>query len=227
MKFKLVKMSLALLTVAAIVSFSSCGRTKTRKIEDEAASSTEKVMLFNGKDLSNWAFLLKDPSVDASEVFTIKNDVIHISGDPFGYMRTREAYSNYALHAEWRYPIEATNSGVFIHVQQPDSIWPKCFEVQLKAGNAGDFLCVGGTDMNERTDKSTHVVAKLAESAEKPVGEWNKMEIICISDNIDVMLNDVLMNRASGVSLKEGHICLQSEGKAIEFRNVYLTRLNE
>ncbi|NLA50228.1 MAG: DUF1080 domain-containing protein, partial [Bacteroidales bacterium] len=144
-----------------------------------------------------------------------------------GYMRTREAYSNYALHAEWRYPIEATNSGVFIHVQQPDSIWPKCFEVQLKAGNAGDFLCVGGTDMNERTDKSTHVVAKLAESAEKPVGEWNKMEIICISDNIDVMLNDVLMNRASGVSLKEGHICLQSEGKAIEFRNVYLTRLNE
>ena len=70
-------------------------------------------------------------------------------------------------------------------------------------------------------------MAKLTESAEKPVGEWNKMEIICISDNIDVMLNDVLMNRASSVSPKEGHICLQSEGKAIEFRNVYLTRLKE
>ncbi|NLA48852.1 MAG: DUF1080 domain-containing protein, partial [Bacteroidales bacterium] len=182
MKFKLVKMSLALLTVAAIVSFSSCGRTKTRKIEDEAASSTEKVMLFNGKDLSNWAFLLKDPSVVASEVFTIKNDVIHISGDPFGYMRTKEVYSNYALHVEWRYPAEATNSGVFIHVQQPDTIWPECIEIQLKAGDAGDLLCMGGSDMNERTDKSTRVVAKLTESAEKPVGEWNKMEIICISD---------------------------------------------
>ncbi|HOF19990.1 MAG TPA: DUF1080 domain-containing protein [Bacteroidales bacterium] len=227
MKIKHVKTILVLLTVAAIVSFSSCGRTKTKKDGGETASATEKVMLFNGKDLSNWTFFLRDPSADASEVFTIKNGVIHISGDPFGYMRTGEVYGNYALHVEWRYPTEATNSGVFIHVQQPDTIWPKCFEVQLKAGNAGDLLCMGGSDMNERTDKSTIIVAKLAESAEKPVGEWNKMEITCISDNIDVTLNDVLMNRATGTSLKEGHICLQSEGRAIEFRNVWLTRLKE
>jgi hypothetical protein len=33
------------------------------------------------------------------------------------------------------------------------------------------------------------------------------------------------MNKATGVTLKEGHICLQSEGKDIEFRNVFLTRL--
>ncbi len=227
MKFKHIKTALILLTVAVIVSFSSCGRTKTKKNGTETVSSTEKIMLFNGKDLSNWTFFLRDPSVNAGEVFTVANDVIHISGDPFGYMRTKEVYSNYALHVEWRYPAEATNSGVFIHVQQPDTIWPECIEIQLKAGDAGDLLCMGGSDMNERTDKSTRVVAKLAESAEKPVGEWNIMELVCISDNIDVTLNDVLMNRASGVSLKEGHICLQSEGKAIEFRNVYLTRLKE
>ncbi|NLN29869.1 MAG: DUF1080 domain-containing protein [Bacteroidales bacterium] len=227
MKFKYLKISLFLLMAAATVSLNSCGRTKTKKNKDEAVPSTEKVMLFNGKDLSNWTFFLKDPSMDAAEVFTVKDGVIHIKGDPFGYMRTVEVFDNYALHVEWRYPAEATNSGVFIHAQQPDTIWPECIEIQLKAGDAGDFLCMGGSDMNERTDKSTRVVAKLAESAEKPVGEWNIMEIVCISDNIDVTLNDVLMNRASGVNPGQGHICLQSEGRAIEFRNVYLTRLEE
>jgi len=142
-------------------------------------------------------------------------------------MRTKESYSDYTLHLEWRYPLELSNSGVFIHAQLPDTIWPKCIECQLKAGNAGDFVAMGGSDMNERTDKSVRVVAKLAGSAEKAVGEWNTMEVTCISDNIDVFVNGVLMNKATGVTLKEGHICMQSEGKDIEFRNVYLTRLKK
>jgi hypothetical protein len=29
----------------------------------------------------------------------------------------------------------------FIHAQQPDTIWLKCIECQLQAGNAGDFIC--------------------------------------------------------------------------------------
>ena len=44
------------------------------------------VSLFNGKDLKNWKFCLKDPAVDPATVFTVKDGVIHISGDPFGYM---------------------------------------------------------------------------------------------------------------------------------------------
>ena len=220
-------MTVILLAVGTVLSFSSCGRSKAKKEETGTVSATEKVILFNGKDLSNWAFCLKDPSADASKVFTVQNNVIHITGNPFGYMRTREEYSDYALHLEWRYPLELSNSGIFIHTQLPDTIWPKCIETQLKAGNAGDFVCMGGSDMNERTDKSKRVVTKLAESAEKAVGEWNTMEITCISDNIDVMVNGVLMNKATGVTLKQGYICLQSEGKDIEYRNVYITRLNK
>ena len=81
--------------------------------------------------------------------------------------------------------------------------------------------------MNERTDKSVRVVAKIAESTEKALGEWNTMEATCISDNIEVTVNGVVMNKATGISVKEGHICLQSEGKDIEFRNVYITRLTK
>lgn len=227
MKTTPVRFTVLLLAVITGLSFSSCGRSKEKKTEAVKESSTERILLFNGKDLSNWAFFLRDPSVDASKVFMVHNDVIHITGDPFGYMRTKESYSDYTLHLEWRYPLEFSNSGVFIHAQLPDTIWPKCFESQLKAGNAGDFVAMGGSDMNERTDKSVRVVPKLAASTEKALGEWNTMEVTCISDNIDVFVNGVLMNKATGVTLKEGHIGLQSEGKDIEFRNVYLTRLKK
>jgi len=227
MKTRPAQLTVILLAVVTVFSFSSCGRSKAKKETSGTVSATEKILLFNGKDLGNWSFFLRDPSADASKVFTVQNDVIHITGDPFGYMRTNEAYSDYTLHLEWRYPVEASNSGVFIHTQLPDTIWPACFECQLKAGNAGDFVCMGGSDMNERIDKSSRVVAKKAESTEKAVGEWNTMEVTCISDNIDVMVNGVLMNKATGITLKQGHICLQSEGKDIEFRNVYITRLKK
>ena len=183
------------------------------------------VSLFNGQDLSNWVFQLKDPAVDPTGVFTIQNGVIHITGDPFGYMRTKEQYSDYKLHLEWRWPVEASNSGVFVHAQEPDAIWPRCIECQLFAGNAGDFICMGGTDMNERTDKSTRVGKKMLQSNEKPVGEWNSMEVTCKGNTIEVYVNGTLQNKATGVTESKGSICLQSEGKAIEFRNVYLTKL--
>jgi len=185
------------------------------------------VQLFNGKDLSNWAFKLKDPAVDPAKVFTVQNGIIHITGDPFGYMRTKDEYSDYNLHVEWRYPKEASNSGVFIHAQLPDSVWLRCFECQLQSGNAGDFITMSGSDMNERTDKSKRVIKKLAASSEKPVGEWNTMEVTCKSNTIEVKINGILQNKGTGLSDSKGHICLQSEGKNIEFRNVYLTKLKK
>lgn len=185
----------------------------------------DAIRLFNGNDLSNWVFHLKDPGVDPTKVFSAHDGVIYISGDPFGYMRTREQYGDYTLMLEWRWPEEATNSGVFIHTQEPDDIWPACFECQLAAGKAGDFICMSGTDMDERTDKTKIVVAKMNASNEKPVGEWNTLKVICQANTITVYVNGLLQNKASGTSLSKGSIGLQSEGKAIAFRNVYLAPL--
>lgn len=196
--------------------------TKSKEIRRNEKSST--VRLFNGKDLSNWVFKLKDRSVDPANVFTVRDGVIHITGNPFGYMRTKDVYSEYRLHLEYRYPVEATNSGVFVHAQLPDSIWIKSFECQLQAGNAGDFICMNGSSMNEQKNNSI-VVKKLAASTEKPTGEWNTIEVICKSNTIEVHVNGVLQNKGTGVSASKGYICLQSEGKDIEFRNVFITKL--
>ncbi len=183
-----------------------------------------KVYLFNGKDLSNWVFRLKDPTVDPAKVFTVSEGIIHISGSPFGYMRTKESYGDYKLHVEWRWPAEPTNSGVFINAQAPDTIWLKCIECQLMAGNAGDFVCMGGAEIKEWADRKTPVVKKMAPSSEKPKGEWNVMEVNCHGRSIEVHVNGVLQNKGTMASPSSGSVCLQSEGKEIEFRNVWITR---
>jgi ABC-type iron transport system FetAB ATPase subunit len=82
MKTKSLQLTVSLLVVITVLAFSSCGRSKAKKSDSAIDSATEKVLLFNGKDLNNWAFHLKDPSVDPSRVFTVQNDVIHIAVIP-------------------------------------------------------------------------------------------------------------------------------------------------
>lgn len=209
------------------VSLSISAQPKVKKEKDKKTSKNETVQLFNGKDLSNWSFFLKDQSVNPTTVFTVKDGVINIAGNPFGYMRTKEKYSDYKLHVEWRWPVEATNSGVFVHVQDQDAIWPKCIECQLMAGNAGDFVCMSGADVNERSDKTKPVVKKKAESSEKPSGEWNTMEVTCKGNIVEVVVNGVLQNKGTNSNITSGSICLQSEGKDIQFRNVFITKLKK
>jgi hypothetical protein len=227
MKTKLLRFLLFSLIILTGAASEIYGQSRQKNIKNQQNRRNEKTannQLFNGKNLSNWVFQLKDPAVDPATVFTVQNGVIHIKGDPFGYMRTKDAYSEYKLHVEWRYPGEASNSGVFIHAQLPDTIWLKCFECQLKSGNAGDFVCMNGAKMNEMKNNS-RVVNKMAPSSEKPVGEWNTMEVTCKSNTIEVYVNGTLQNKATGISETKGHICLQSEGKDIEFRNVFITNL--
>ncbi len=222
------KRNIAAILIIALIAGHSVVNAQSGKKKQKRTEKTksEQVSLFNGKDLNNWVFTLKDKTVNPASVFLVKDGVIHITGQPFGYMRTKEAYSDYKLHVEWRWPNnEATNSGVFIHGQQPDTIWLRCVECQLKAGNAGDFVCMNGANMDEHTDKSTIVVKKLAGSSEKPVGEWNTMEVVCKGNTIEVSVNGVVQNKGTNVNLNSGSICLQSEGKDIQFRNVFLNKL--
>jgi len=227
MKIKINYVAIVMVVVLTGCLSNSQEGKKSEKSKNPAEQENEIIRLFNGQDLSNWSFMLRDPSVDPAGVFFVKDGVIRIAGEPFGYMRTNDQYSDYTLHLEWRYPEEATNSGVFIHTQLPDTIWPQCYECQLKAGSAGDFICMNGSDMNERTDKSVRVIPKLAESNEKPSGEWNIMEVVCNENTIDVTINGLHQNKASGTNLSQGHICLQSEGKDIEFRDIYISRLKK
>ena len=189
----------------------------------------QTIDLFNGSNLDGWGFILQDDSKKPEEVFKVQNGVIHITGSPFGYMYTLNKYDNYLLHLEWRWPQEATNSGIFIFTQSDNKVWPNAVECQLSAGNAGDFVLLGGSDLAEFVTREGQrrpafpVVKKQSASSEMAVGEWNTAVIVCQNGDITVFINGVLQNKGTKSMHKTGHIALQSEGKDIQFRNVRLT----
>jgi len=214
--------------ISMILIISGCEKKEEYsevKAGTEVIVPKKRVEIWNGKDFSGLNFFLEDSSVDAQTVWTIRDDMIHCSGIPSGYIYTEKEYAEYRLHLEWRWTDEPGNSGVLLHKQNPDKIWPKSIEAQLKSGNAGDFYMIDGTTINEQTDKSNRRVEKKQKSSENAVGEWNTYSITCKGDSITLFVNGVLQNMASGASVTTGKICLQSEGKPIEFRNIYLDPL--
>ncbi len=198
------------LALAALL-FASCGERQTQ--------------LFNGEDLTGWSFsLAPDSEVEADEVFGVKDGVITIAGQPFGYMITDGTYSNYKLHVEWRWVDEPANSGIFVLAEPGDGLWPRCAEVNLMAGRAGDMIASGGSSFEELQEGI--FLRTTVESAEKPAGEWNTAEIICKGNFIQAYVNGVLMNEAH-FDRAEGRIALQSEGGPLEVRNVFLVPVKD
>src|SRR5690606_13895722 len=62
---------------------------------------------------------------------------------------------------------------------------------------------------------------------EKPVGEWNTMEVVAFKDKVDIYLNGQLVNQAYDVRPSKGRIQIQSEGAEMYVRKVELTPVTE
>ena len=190
-------------------------------------SKPKTIQLCNGTDFSGWELFVPDDSTDVKDVWFVKDGVIHCKGVPNGYMRTEAEYSNYTLYVDWRWVEKGSNSGVLLHVQEPDQVWPRCIECQLKSGNAGDFVLIGTGSITVEKEKFKNtekflIIPKKEESNEKPIGEWNSYKIVCKDNNITCYVNDVLQNDGTQASLSKGKIAFQSEGAPIEFRNIKL-----
>ena len=192
----------------------------------------EVIQLFNGKDLEGWTLFVNDPELAPTDVFSVVDGNIHVVGQPFGFMRTNEKYTDVKLSVEWRWVGQGTNSGIFSLVQDGLLCWPNAIECQLKAGSAGDVVLLGGSDVKELDTPEGGarprfpMVRKENESSEKPDGEWNLTEIVITSDGgVDITVNGVHQNHVTNKNYTEGYIALQSEGGPLEFRNVTVTRL--
>lgn len=195
---------------------------------ETASAAEDSVSLFNGRDLTGWTYHLADPKVKMDDVWSVKDGVLLCSGKPTGYLLTKKNdYANYVLTLEWRWPDKGGNNGVLVHVTTPGAlgVWPKCLEIQLGSGEAGDFWVIGTTldmpNIEKRRDDRRHL--NLTDNSEKPLSEWNKMEITCRDDLISVKVNGELVNQATKLSQSKGAIGLQSEGTPIEFRKIKLT----
>jgi hypothetical protein len=64
-----------------------------------------------------------------------------------------------------------------------------------------------------------------AKDAEKPVGEWNKIECMVKDGNIQIFLNGTLVNHAIDSQPRKGKIQIQSEGAELFIRRVEITAI--
>jgi hypothetical protein len=197
-----------------------------------AGFAKKKQSLFNGKDLTGWYAYVNDPKVDLNNYFYVKDGTIETVGVPAGYLRTKNEFSNYRLHVEWRYPEKEVNSGIMMHVTGPDKIWVTHYQANLKHQSVGDFVVhgvgekatIGGKEYIS-TEKDKPAVPKLNPSNEKPAGEWNSYDITCKGNTIEIKVNGLLQNTATNCSLTKGAIALQAEGCKIQFRNLWIEKI--
>ena len=199
-----------------------------------SCSTDNKIELFNGQDLDNWNIIVDSEDGEPKDLFYVEDGLMNTIGDPFGYIRTKESYSNYKLHLEWRWTEEPSNSGVLLNVQGPELIFPHCVEAQLMHGKAGDFVLMGkgaaitvkdSTYLVTSEERRYLAIPKFEESSENPAGEWNSYDITSRDGILELYVNGVLQNKGTGMTLTEGNIALQSEGGPMQFRNIYLQPL--
>ena len=102
--------------------------------------------------------------------------------------------------------------------------------------HAGDFWCIvediSVPEMVKRrgpkenwgiTEGKARRILNLTDGSEKPVGEWNRMMIECVGDEVKVWVNGDLVNHGNNCTATQGQIALQAEGSEVEIRKFTLT----
>ncbi|MDX2190257.1 MAG: DUF1080 domain-containing protein [Bacteroidota bacterium] len=203
-------------------------------------SAKEKITLFDKPNPKLWYTFHEKGGLnnDTGKVFSYENGALQVSGKEFAYIATQSEYSNYRLTLEFKWGIkkypprqnEKRDAGIIYHfpLSVSDKIWPKGVEYQIQETDCGDFWIIGDITLKTKGEQKSeygfnHIVKFT--NAEKPSGEWNKVEIVTLNGKCTHYLNGILVNEATNVSINSGRILLQSEGAEVYYRNVILEKL--
>ena len=212
---------------------------------DTSVPDKQTINLFNGQDLSGWHIDVPemDENPDARNPFIVRNGMLVSLGTPGGHLITDQNYSDYRLEVDYRFVGEPGNCGVLVHASTPRALYdmfPKSIEVQMMHENAGDFWCIVEDikvdDMEARrgppeewgiTEGEKRRILNLTDGSEKPLGEWNRMVIETLGDEIKVWVNGDMVNHGYASTATEGQIAVQAEGAEVEFRTLTLTPISK
>ena len=223
--------------------------TRAQKIPPHKAA----VALFNGHDLNNFETFIRGKGLnsDPDRIFQVENGVIHISGNAFGYIITRDTYKDFYLLAEFKWGEgtflerkgQARDSGILFNVQGEQKVWPRSVEFQITEGGTGDFWMTDGGALtgrdgtrvigppgsalmiphfNKGTFPNVTGVRDPTGEFEKPHGQWNRLELVSQGGHILQYVNGKLANEGRDAFPVEGKILFQSEGAEVFFRNLKL-----
>jgi len=180
----------------------------------------DPVELFNGKDLDNWEL------TDAGAVSGWKaidgimvNNPEQKKGEAhihYGNLRTRDSFEDFNLKLEVNVP-KGSNSGVYLR---------GIYEVQVMDSY--------GKELDSHNMGALYSRITPSEAAEKPAGEWQKMDITLYKRYITVKLNGkTIIDRqpVKGVTggaltsdqFSPGPILLQGDHGKVSYRKIVLT----
>jgi len=224
--------------VAALVAFIA-----TPVLAEDASTAVvpdRVTSLFDGKDLSGWEADVptRDTNPSAPDSFVVRDGMLVSKGKPEGHLVTKQAYRDYRLEVEYRFPGKGGNCGVLVHASKPRALYkmfPQSIEVQMNSGDAGDFWCIQEDikvpDMEKRRPRKPNEkwggaegdarrILNLTDGSEKPLGQWNTMVIEARGRSVAVWVNGEEVNDGFDATADRGKIALQAEGTEVEFRKV-------
>jgi hypothetical protein len=207
------------------------------------------VALFNGKDLSGWKGLLKNPldnpakrAVATSEElaaaqkvadenmrehWTVKDGVLFFDPGPKKTGRslcTVKDYRDFEMYVDWKI-LKDGDSGIYLRGTPQVQIWDPASKVAAGVGSGGLYNNIKGQ-------------SKPSKVADRPIGEWNTFWIKMVGDKVWVKLNGELV--VDGVVMENywfqkenpdapifptGQIELQNHRNPLQFKNIYIKGL--
>ncbi len=198
------------------------------------AFGDDGLSLFDGKTLDGWVAegaSTYDKEGKTLPVWTVSEGRILCAGKGFGFLRyDKREFADFTFHAEFKMAPKC-NSGLGVRTTVFD---PKAsratrpsiysYEIQLidDAGKAPDVHSSG----------SLYRYVAPSESALKPAGEWNTIEVTCEGPKVRIVLNgkkvvDVDQSKVDAIKNKpmKGYVCLQNHGGTIAFREVKIREI--
>lgn len=181
------------------------------------------VPLFNGKDLTGWKTHLKTGGADDGRVFSVRDAVLVISGQPHGYVYTEASYRNYLIRLDWRYERPKGlvddrkfngDGGLLMHIVGEPKVWPDSIQVQWYFEHYGLIYLVPHIQGKNYVWNQSAVGQAM-----RRVGEWNRTEVLAQDGRITCTLNGVEVGVGNGNRFA-GQIGLQSEGAALQFKRI-------
>jgi hypothetical protein len=197
-----------------------------------SGSLGQPIELFNGQDFSGWVWFQRPPRpgtdtpvVERDAVFSIQEGVLRSKGRPTGYLRTERAFTNFILTVEQRH-IKAGNGGLLVAIPEKDKVWPG-LEIQTRTGNAGELWNHNSLKLTANPayidPKNPKHIFRATDDSQKPVGEWETMEVIVDAGNLVFKVNGVVQSVVTNTESLAGRVGIQTEGAEMEFRKIQLT----
>ena len=186
-------------------------------------SSPKFVPLFDGKTLSGWVV-----ENTTSNNFNVKDGALHVTG-PQGWLRSERRYSNFLLRVEFRFLSDDADSGIFVRAPGPASNifmrgWPaNAYQIQnrdISRNQTNNPLWIGNIYRHRVAQGETQYDSAAALAAAKKTGEWQILEIEVAGDALTVKLNGSQITRAANIVNPQGHIGIQAETGALEYRSI-------